>query len=353
MNLKKTFFVIVFFSLAGSVSGASIESISRYDSGKIELRRNFHINFTRTDKEGINLYKRQLMEFATSPVQVPLKWYFDGKMPRSYTVELSADKNFSDVKKIVADVNMVIVDNLLLSTTYYWRVSAVVDGKKVVSDTFSFRTSDIPPRWIRVPGAGNFRDIGNWSVPGGKVKQGMVYRGTRIDREPWKAAPEGIDILVKDLKIKTDLDLRGSHKNPFILKKYGVNVVAISYQGYMIGLQKPVIQQRTVELLKKFTDPDFYPVYVHCDGGADRTGTLIFFLEAILGMSDNDLLLDYEYTTFFGYRNRNTKEMKPFLDMINSKPGKNMAEKAVYYLKELGLTDDDMNKIRTLLIDKQ
>ena len=76
MNLKKTFFVIVFFSLAGSVSGASIESISRYDSGKIELRRNFHINFTRTDKEGINLYKRQLMEFATSPVQVPLKWYF-------------------------------------------------------------------------------------------------------------------------------------------------------------------------------------------------------------------------------------------------------------------------------------
>ena len=29
-----------------------------------------------------------------------------------------------------------------------------------------------------------------------------------------------------------------------------------------------------------------------------------------------------------------------------------MAEKAVYYLKELGLTDDDMNKIRTILIEK-
>ena len=213
-------------------------------------------------------------------------------------------------------------------------------------------TSNTPPRWIRVPGAGNFRDIGNWQVPGGRIKQGMVFRGTRIDRGPWKATSEGIDILIRDLKIKSELDLRGPHKNPFILKKYGVNVIAEAYQGYMIGLEKPAIRKMTVKLLKMFADPAFYPVYVHCDGGADRTGTLIFLLEAICGVSDEDLLLDYEYTTFFGYRHRSTKQMKPFLDMIAGKPGKNMSEKAIAFLKEEGLTDGDMDKIRALLIEK-
>ena len=157
-----------------AVSVGQFENISANNSGKIELRRNFHILFPSEDKADIALYKRQLMEYATSPVQVPLKWYFSGVAPRKYVVELATDKKFTDVKRIVSDVNMVIVDNLLLSTTYYWRVTGEVNGKKIVSDVFTFKTSDLPPRWIRVPGAGNFRDIGNWEVPGGRVKQGMV-----------------------------------------------------------------------------------------------------------------------------------------------------------------------------------
>ena len=329
------------------------ENISDNTQEPHELRRNFHINFAKSDKDSYNLYKRQLMEFSTSPAQVPLKWYFSGIAPKVYTVELATDKSFADAKKYTVDVNMIVLDNLLLSTTYYWRVSGQVNGRTVVSGIYSFKTSDMPPRWIRVPGAGNFRDIGNWPIPGGRIRQGMIYRGTRIDREPWLATQEGLDILVKDLKLKTELDLRGPGKVESPLKKYGINVIALPYQGYMIGLAKLPIRKMTIELLKKFTDQKFYPVYVHCDGGADRTGTLIFFIEAILGVSDKDLLLDYEYTTFFGYRNRNTKEMKPFLDMINAQPGKNMAEKAVAFLKSEGLTDSDINAIRNLLTEKE
>ena len=345
---------IAFLLLLAAVPAfTQFENISEKNQGKHELRRNFHINFAKEDKASYNLYKRQLMEFATSPVQVPLKWYFSGIAPRVYTVELATDKSFANAQKYTTNVNMLWVDNLLLSQTYYWRVSGKVGGKTVVSPVYTFQTSDTAPRWIRVPGAGNFRDIGNWQIPGGRIKQGMIYRGTRIDREPWLATPEGIDILVKDLKLKTELDLRGKGKIESPLKKYGVNVVAMGYQGYMIGLKKPQIRKMTIELLKLFTKADFYPVYVHCDGGADRTGTLIFFIEAILGVSDKELLLDYEYTTFFGYRNRNTKEMKPFLEMINSQPGKNMAEKAVAFLKKEGLTDRDIAAIRQLLTAKE
>jgi len=351
--MRRYFFVTALLLAAGFVRGGQFEDISGKQGVKHELRKNFQINFSHEDKVLKALYKRQLMEFATSPESVTLKWYFSGVAPREYAVELATDKSFADAKKLTVDVNMAKVDNLLLSTEYFWRVSGTVNGKKVVSAVYSFRTGDAPPRWIRIPGAGNFRDIGNWRVPGGRIRQGMVYRGTRIDREPWKATDEGLNILLKDLKIKTELDLRGKSKNPFMLKKYGVDVIAEAYQAYMIGLQHKKIRELTVELLKKFADESIYPVYVHCDGGADRTGILIFFLEALLGMSEDDLLRDYEYTTLFGHRSRNTKEMKPFLEMLNGKPGKNLTEKAVAFLKEEGLSEDYIQKIRKILIQKQ
>ena len=39
-------------------------------------------------------------------------------------------------------------------------------------------------------------------------------------------------------------------------------------------------------------------VFFHCAGGADRTGSLAFLIEALLGVSESDLSKDYELTTF-------------------------------------------------------
>ena len=41
-----------------------------------------------------------------------------------------------------------------------------------------------------------------------------------------------------------------------------------------------------------------YPVYFHCVWGADRTGTLAFLINGLLGVSYEDLVKDYEMTTF-------------------------------------------------------
>lgn len=38
-------------------------------------------------------------------------------------------------------------------------------------------------------------------------------------------------------------------------------------------------------------------VYIHCMVGADRTGTLAFLLEALLGVSESDLSKDFELTS--------------------------------------------------------
>ena len=45
-------------------------------------------------------------------------------------------------------------------------------------------------------------------------------------------------------------------------------------------------------------------IYFHCTIGTDRTGTIAYFLEGLLGVSEEDRLRDYEMTYFFGLTNR-------------------------------------------------
>ena len=46
-------------------------------------------------------------------------------------------------------------------------------------------------------------------------------------------------------------------------------------------------------------------IFFHCTIGTDRTGTLAYFLEGLLGVSEEDRLRDYEMTYFYGLTNRN------------------------------------------------
>ena len=42
--------------------------------------------------------------------------------------------------------------------------------------------------------------------------------------------------------------------------------------------------------IQAFADPGNFPMYVHCAGGADRTGTVCFIVEALCGVCEADLL---------------------------------------------------------------
>ena len=49
------------------------------------------------------------------------------------------------------------------------------------------------------------------------------------------------------------------------------------------------------------SDEQNYPVYYHCNSGADRTGTLTFLIGGLLGVSYEDLTRDFEMTSFSYY----------------------------------------------------
>ena len=45
-------------------------------------------------------------------------------------------------------------------------------------------------------------------------------------------------------------------------------------------------------------------IYFHCKIGTNRTGTLAYFLEGLLGVSQEEKLQDYELSYFYGLLNR-------------------------------------------------
>ncbi|MBR5388667.1 MAG: tyrosine-protein phosphatase, partial [Clostridia bacterium] len=56
------------------------------------------------------------------------------------------------------------------------------------------------------------------------------------------------------------------------------------------------------------TDEKNYPIYVHCNAGADRTGTVAFLINGLLGVSFEDLTRDFELTSTYSARWRSAGE---------------------------------------------
>ena len=109
-------------------------------------------------------------------------------------------------------------------------------------------------------------------------------------------------------------------------------------------------------VLRVFADEANYPIYMHCWGGADRTGTVAFILEGLCGVSETDLAIDYELTSFaiFGLRTRTNRGQETYADIvarIKTYPGATLAEKFAAYAHEtLGLTDAEIAAIRRNLV---
>lgn len=108
--------------------------------------------------------------------------------------------------------------------------------------------------------------------------------------------------------IKTELDLRKESEIGGITSsilgediKY-VNIEATNYHSIFTGTHIDNFKKE----LELFADIKNYPIYFHCWGGADRTGTLAFFIEGLCGVNETDLAIDFELTSFshFGLRHR-------------------------------------------------
>ena len=104
-------------------------------------------------------------------------------------------------------------------------------------------------------------------------------------------------------------------------------------------------------------DPARYPVYVHCTGGADRTGTIAFLLGALLGVEESELIKDYEFTSFSFYSVRDSREgtYHPYFKMMKTAlsacDGDTLQQQVECLLLSIGVTAAEIAAIRSTLLE--
>lgn len=198
--------------------------------------------------------------------------------------------------------------------TYYWKV--VGDAEGSCSWVDSFRTVDAPVRYISTTGIPNVRDIGGWETEDGKkVRYELVYRGGKTNSSGGNQCQEEDKVLFAErLGVKTEIDLRTQNADDgnqtMSVFGYDVSYLKTPITGFCYILPnfhqtspyERSYDERTADSVKRiFTilaDEENYPVYFHCNAGADRTATIAFLINGLLGVSYEDLTKDYELTSF-------------------------------------------------------
>ena len=254
--------------------------------------------------------------------------------------------------------------NLKTGTRYRWCVESA--GER--SEWRSFGTADEAPRWILLEGNSNVRDLGGWrTVEGRRIKQGLIYRCGEFDTH-MNLAPEGARRLTEELGIRTDLELRGadgqgnvltetemrSENGRPVLDRYGIEWIYLPVRPYDTIFTPGLLRDNYARCFEVLADETKYPLCFHCWGGADRGGTLALLAQAVLGVSRDDLILDYEYTTLsiWGVRTRN---YEPFANMMRGleacgAPDAPFSEKVSAFLRSIGVKQATLDRLRRNLL---
>lgn len=268
-----------------------------------------------------------------------------------FKVEYGTKADYSNAVTVNTTAKSIAVNNLLRNTKYYVRITATANGITRQAES-SFKTADIGPRVMTVGGITNVRDLGGYETSFGKTTlQGLAFRGAQLDiKGVSRLTAQGAELLGTDIALGLEIDLRTASETGGLTKSV---VTSAKYLNSRIGSYTAAFSSDQKELFRQifasYADVNNYPIYVHCVYGADRTGTVCYILNALLGVDEKTLIQDYEFTTFSdaGLRSAATNaEMKAFLSSFCALSGDTPAEKAENYLLSIGVTSEEISTIR-------
>ncbi len=294
-------------------------------------------------------------------IPVCVSWKTD-RIAKSFFVKLYVDEMVKACQSYEVDGNIykLSVYNLLKATSYRIEICASYLDGSTEKAFHSFFTAERGPRPLQIDGLFNTRDIGGYLLPNGKrTNQNKIFRGGTLspckDFETVGLTEKGKAYMSEILGVKTEIDFRtpeeaekdcnSSIPNAKLVYStlHGYDAIIDCKEGYKL-------------LFSILGEENNYPIYMHCTGGADRTGTVCFLINALLGVDEKTLIQDYEFTSFsfFGVRSTTKGWTQPlwekFINLLTSYSGNTVLEKTESLLLSIGVTKEQINSLRRIMI---
>lgn len=360
--MKKLLFLPLISILLGACSGndvttsfSSIDIIIGENPHLVTLHTPVQSAFINDKKENVNLYARGVEELSR-PTKPQISW--DNGIGE-YKITLSEYEDYSTSFIYQTSDASYSFTNLKIDTTYYYKVE---DDLSIIKEDY-FTTSNEIIRTMYVSGVTNVRDLGGYMVDGYRTKQGLIYRGGRLNQNSTevvtnKINEKGIKTMLEDIKLSSEIDLRYVDNNEVGMLTEGVGVLGESVKYYQCPMEynsgRVSGEDNDASLRKVFTilgDESNYPTYFHCSIGTDRTGYVAWLINAVIGVEEEYLWKDYLFSNFAnigGSRNVDTIK-NGYVKDISTYAGSTLKEKANRYLLDKGVKQSDIDTLRNMM----
>lgn len=291
---------------------------------------------------------------------VTLTWTADTPTDE-YAVAISTAEDLSNAITYETTETQLHVDDLFVDTQYYWQITAKYETEEKKSAIYSFKTAKTP-RTIYMEGVKNTRDIGGKITEDGKkLRQGMAYRGARLDQ----ISANGVVSALKTYGIKTDLDLRkagegtAGGESPLGADIQYFHYSCPYYWGGTNGIDYIDNHANLASAIKVFAKEENYPIYFHCSIGRDRTSMVAMLIQGVLGVPLEGILMDYElsFLTEKGFYDTATPThmvdtfMNTYSHIASYNGAYTFMEGCEAYLLDIGVTSEEIEAIRFIMLE--
>ena len=229
---------------------------------------------------------------------------YDTELDTALTVRLN---NAQGAVVSYAKANNGVIHNMIPGQTYYWEKS---DDSTVYG--YVTATSKNGTRWVDTGTIRNVRDLGglpvtytdsNSQTVTGTVAYGRLFRGEKLNSAP---ATE-----LTNLGITTEYNVGDEYSSDTHLTDYHLNQVIHYDFDYNSGDENnpnsnymkawTAVTNIMTDVANTNTTKN---VFFHCRVGADRTGTVAYLLEGLLGVPDEMRYEEYALTNVSGLYDR-------------------------------------------------
>ena len=283
----------------------------------------------------------------------------DSSRNMSYLVYFADNIEFENAFIVKTDTKTIdYVGIFTPGKTYYWKVVGL--GSEKSSEVDSFTVLNVPLRWISAGTVYNMRDIGGWTTIDNKtIKYELIYRGGQLalDQEFEKSSMNEYSFKVFDyLGMKTEIELRGEKPHDYNQFNELEKVISVNGGNYMgMFSLNDKTKQNYRDVFSALSDKSNYPFYFHCSWGADRTGSLGFLINGVLGVPLEQLVEDFEMTSF-SYSGSRTRYNTDFMEMYeafmtNYSNGGTLQDAIKNYLiNYVGVKEEHINSLKSIML---